>query len=74
MLSHPKNNVKGDRHTWFDEDQTRLLLLHDLETAATVAFRHPKIDPISVYHSNDHLGNVQLGTKQQAHTVDWKEW
>lgn len=57
MPSKAKNKKKDDGPTWDDEQAIRVLH-HELETAATRAFRHPKIDPSAVYFS------VLLGKKR----------
>lgn len=57
MPSKAKNKKKDDGPTWDDEQAIRVLH-HELETAATKAFRHPKIDPSAVYFS------VLLGKKR----------
>lgn len=57
MPSQAKNKKKDDGPTWDDEQAIRVLH-HELETAATRAFRHPKIDPSAVYFS------VLLGKKR----------
>lgn len=57
MPSRAKNKKKDNGPTWDDEQAIRVLH-HELETAATRAFRHPKIDPSAVYFS------VLLGKKR----------